>query len=73
MRIREQATGIEQINKTMAQMDKITQQDAHMAQELIETAESLQRQSEQMLATISAFSMQEAGHAPAERAAESRG
>lgn len=57
---REQAAGIEQINKAVTQMDSITQQDAQMAQQLIETAQSLQEQSTQMLAAISAFSMQQA-------------
>jgi len=55
---REQAAGIEQINKAVTQMDNITQQDAHMAQQLIETGRTLQEQSTQMLAAISAFSMQ---------------
>lgn len=35
---REQAAGIEQINKAMAQMDELTRRDAQMAQELISTA-----------------------------------
>lgn len=67
---REQSSGIEQINRAMTQMDGITQRDAQMAQELIVTAESLERQSQQMLAAISAFSMQDAEHAShaAERA-----
>jgi len=56
---REQAAGIEQINKAMAQMDELTQRDAQMAQELISTAEMLQQQSEGMLTAISAFSMQQ--------------
>jgi len=56
---REQAAGIEQINKAITQMDNITQQDAHMAQQLIETAQTLREQSTQMLAAISAFSMQQ--------------
>jgi len=60
---REQSAGIEQINRAMSQMDQITQRDAEMAQELIATAETLQGQSQQMLAAISAFSMQGAGHA----------
>lgn len=68
---REQAAGIEQINKAMTQMDNLTQRDAQMAEELIATAEMLQTQSRQMLAAISAFSMQKsAGHvarAPAQR------
>ncbi|WP_129774692.1 methyl-accepting chemotaxis protein [Peristeroidobacter soli] len=56
---REQAEGIDQINKAVTQMDNITQQDAHMAQQLSETARSLQDESTQMLAAISAFSMQQ--------------
>jgi len=55
---REQASGIEQINRAMAQMDDLTQRDAQMAEELIATAEMLETQSQQMLAAISAFSMQ---------------
>lgn len=55
---REQAAGIEQINKAITQMDQLTQDDAQMAQRLLMTAEILQGQSQQMLAAISAFSMQ---------------
>lgn len=62
---REQAAGIEQINKAVTQMDNITQQDAEMAQQLLNTAESLQGQSTQMLAAISAFSMQQSHAGPA--------
>lgn len=62
---REQAEGIDQINKAVTQMDNITQQDAHMAQQLSETAQTLRDQSTQMLAAISAFSMQAHGDAPA--------
>jgi aerotaxis receptor len=58
MASREQSAGIEQINQAVTQMDRITQRDAQMSEELIETAGNLQRQSEQMLAAISAFSMQ---------------
>jgi methyl-accepting chemotaxis protein len=54
----EQSAGIEQINKAITQMDAITQEHAHMAQQLIATAEGLRDQSWQMLAAISAFSMQ---------------
>jgi len=63
---REQSAGIEQINQAMVQMDEITQRDAQMATQLIETAEALHGQSTQMLSAISSFSMQDAGHrAPA--------
>ena len=54
---REQYAGIEQINKAVTQMDAITQEDAHMAQQLMTTAEGLQAQSRYMLTAISAFSM----------------
>nr|WP_298723359.1 methyl-accepting chemotaxis protein [uncultured Steroidobacter sp.] len=64
----EQAAGIEQINKAVTEMDNITQQDAHMAQQLIETAQTLREQSTQMFAAISAFSMQQAHASPAARA-----
>lgn len=59
----EQSAGIEQINKAITQMDAITQEDAHMAQELIATADGLRDQSAQMLAAISAFSMEAAAAA----------
>ncbi|HEU4652969.1 MAG TPA: methyl-accepting chemotaxis protein [Steroidobacteraceae bacterium] len=54
----EQSAGIEQINRAVTQMDTITQDDAHLAQDLIATAEVLRDQAAQMLAAISAFSMQ---------------
>jgi methyl-accepting chemotaxis protein len=54
---REQSIGIEQINKAMTQMDEITQRDAHMAQDLIATAEHLEGESKQMLVAMSSFSM----------------
>jgi len=56
---REQATGIEQINKAMMQMDESTQHNAHMAHDLIATAEHLEGESKQMLAAMSSFSMSE--------------
>ncbi len=64
---REQAAGIDQINRAMTQMDSLTQRDAEMAQELISTAQMLQYQSEQMLTAISAFSMQRSHEAVASR------
>lgn len=57
---REQASGIEQINSAVSQMDQITQSDAQMAQELTETAAHLRDQSDEMMAVISAFSVRHA-------------
>lgn len=53
---REQAVGIDQINKAMTHMDGLTQHNAHMAQALISTAENFARQSNQLLSAVSAFS-----------------
>jgi len=54
---REQAAGIEQINTAIQHMDSITQDDAQMARQLMDTGIALQEQSKQMLAAISSFSM----------------
>jgi aerotaxis receptor len=58
---REQASGIEQINSAINQMEQMTNSDAAMAQELTATAARLSEQSDEMMAVISAFSLQ---HAP---------
>jgi aerotaxis receptor len=67
---REQASGIEQINAAVNQMEQMTHSDATMAQELTETAARLAEQSDEMLAVISAFSLQ---HAPTETAPRAKG
>jgi aerotaxis receptor len=67
---RDQVAGIEQISTAISHMDQITQSDALMAQGLSETAEALRGQSDEMLAVISAFSLQQA---PRESAAATDG
>lgn len=59
---REQVSGIEQINSAVSQMEQMTHSDALMAHSLTETAASLSDRSDEMLAVISAFSLQ---HSPA--------
>ena len=44
----EQATGIEQINKALAQMDEVTQQNSALVEENAATAKTLEHQSEAM-------------------------
>lgn len=51
----EQSKGIEQINQAVVHMDQITQNDAAMAQEVMEITTQLDHQSQQVSAAISAF------------------
>lgn len=55
---REQSAGIEQINQAVTDMDQMTQQDAAMAQRVIEIAGSLRQQSNRALEAICAFNLQ---------------
>ena len=48
----EQAQGIEQINTSIAEMDKITQQNAANAEETVSSAEELNCQAEQLIETV---------------------
>lgn len=56
---REQHAGIEQINRAIARMDEITQEDAEMAREIREATQSLEAQSQQVVQAVSAFVLSE--------------
>lgn len=66
---RQQSAGIEQINAAVRQMDSVSQRDAQMMQELAETADSLQQQSQIMLGAIAAFSLRREESTPSVRPA----
>ena len=53
----EQATGIDEIGKAVAQMDDVTQQNAALVEEAAAAAESLQTQAEQLANRVSAFKL----------------
>jgi len=53
----EQSTGIEQINQAVSQMDRMTQEDAVLADQLSEVARALRFQSQRALDAISAFNL----------------
>jgi methyl-accepting chemotaxis protein len=57
----EQASGIGQLNKTMAQMDQITQQNAAAAEEIASSAEELASQAEALSQLMEFFRVVEAG------------
>ncbi len=53
----EQAAGLEQVNKSLAQMDQLTQRNAALAEENAATARTLQRQSAAMDEQVGAFQL----------------
>jgi methyl-accepting chemotaxis protein len=54
---REQATGIEQVNKAVTQMDQVTQGNASQTEELSGTAEGLSGQAAQLQALVAQFNL----------------
>lgn len=54
---REQATGIEQVNRAVTQMDQVTQANASQTEELASTAEALSSQAEQLQALVGRFKL----------------
>jgi len=58
----EQATGIEQINRALAQMDDATQQNAALVEENAATAKALENQARAMDEQIGFFRIGEGGH-----------
>jgi methyl-accepting chemotaxis protein len=53
----EQATGIDQVNKAMTQMDVVTQQTAGQTEELSSTAQVLAGQAEELTAQVEKFTL----------------
>ena len=64
----EQASGIDQINRALAQLDETTQQNSALVEENAATAKTLERQSAEMSERVSVFHVDPAA-APAARAA----
>lgn len=55
----EQASGIAQINESMVQLDKATQQNASASEELAATAEELSGQATQLIQSVAFFKVQD--------------
>jgi len=75
---KEQTTGIDQVNQAIAEMDKVTQQNAASAEESSSAASELNGQAEELAAMVGAFQLSQgrsartvkpAVHAPARRGA----
>jgi methyl-accepting chemotaxis protein len=53
----EQATGIDEVSKAVAQMDEVTQQNAALVEEAAAAAESLQAEAEQLATRVAMFKL----------------
>jgi methyl-accepting chemotaxis protein len=67
----EQSTGIEQVNRAIAEMDNTTQQNAALVEQAAAAARSMQEQSERLVEAVAVFRMEDAAgmaraYAPAE-------
>ena len=65
----EQASGLEQVNKALTQMDETTQQNSALVEENAATAKTLERQAQAMNERVTFFRLRQAAPAPARRAA----
>ncbi len=54
---REQTSGIDEVNKAITQMDRVTQQNAALVQDAASASESLRRQAHTMSDAVAAFSL----------------
>ncbi|MCC4592196.1 methyl-accepting chemotaxis protein [Xanthomonas campestris pv. cannae] len=57
----EQATGIEQVNQTVVQMDETTQQNAALVEEATAAARSMEEQAGQLTSTVALFKIDSIG------------
>ncbi|RXZ38056.1 HAMP domain-containing protein [Oxalobacteraceae bacterium CAVE-383] len=62
---REQTVGIEQINRNIAQMDQVTQQNASLVEEAAAAAASMQTQTANLAGVVSVFKLKDATATPA--------
>lgn len=69
---KEQATGIEQVNKAVTQMDRVTQTNAAQTEELSSTAQALTGQAQHLQSLVARFTLggREAAVAPERRGTE---
>ena len=67
----EQATGIDQVNRAVTQMDGVTQQNAALVEQAAAAAGALEEQARQLAGAVAVFKLPEGQviEAPAERLA----
>ena len=69
----EQSRGVQQVNKTVTEMDKVVQQNAHAVHETAQAAEAMRAQADRLLETVGSFRLSaESAAAPVQPAVMSR-
>jgi hypothetical protein len=68
----EQATGIEQVNKALTQMDEVTQQNSALVEENAATAKTLEHQANAMNERVDSFRINDGDMVPAARPASAK-
>jgi len=61
---KEQASGIDRVNRSVAEMDKVTQQNAASAEESSSAASELSSQAEELASMIAGFKLERGGRGP---------
>ena len=69
----EQSRGVQQVNKTVTEMDKVVQQNAHAVHETAEAAEAMRVQADRLLEAVSSFRLSSGDAAPARARAVAAG
>ncbi len=69
----EQATGLQQVNTAVNEMDKVTQQNAAMAEEATAAGRSLAQEAEQLTGLVGQFQLGNVGRVPAGAAGRHQG
>lgn len=59
---KEQATGIEQVNRAISEMDQVTQQNAALVEEAAAAADAMRSQADGLAQTVSVFKVSEEHH-----------
>jgi len=67
----EQASGVEEVNKALTQMDEVTQQNSALVEEATATAKTLDEQARAMSERVSFFQLEDdaQSHAPSQKSA----
>ncbi|MFL6693918.1 MAG: methyl-accepting chemotaxis protein [Ramlibacter sp.] len=58
---REQASGLDEVNRAVTQMDHVTQQNAALVEQASAAAESLKQQSQQLVGAVAVFQLPDEG------------
>jgi methyl-accepting chemotaxis protein len=63
----EQASGIDQVNKAIMQMDETTQQNAALVEEATSASQSMKEQAKELMNQVAAFKLTQTGQEPQQR------